>query len=60
MNDYQIHYEKEERIYWIGRLVRYPSGQVAFVQQVGNNTPYKNVAERWLRDIAKQYKALNS
>lgn len=54
MEDYKIHFEKEEGVYWIGRLVKYPSGQVAFIQQVGEYTPYKGVVTRWYNDIKKQ------
>lgn len=53
MQDYKIHFDGMQ--YWIGKVVRdQQTGQALFVQQVGDYTPYKRVATRWLKDIEKQ------
>lgn len=36
MNKYQVHFDADNRTYWIGAVVRHTDGSPAFVQQVGN------------------------
>lgn len=43
---YQVHYDEDNRQYWIGFVVRYPNGSPAFIQQAGNYYQSKKVAER--------------
>lgn len=41
MNKYQVHFDSENKQYWIGVVVA-----KTFVQQVGDYYQYKKVAER--------------
>ena len=43
---YQVHYDEDNKAYWIGSIVRYHNGSSAFVQQVGHDYQRKIVAER--------------
>lgn len=54
MEDYTIHYDHDSKQYWIGHVVRDNNGAALFIQQVGDYTPYKGVAARWLHNIAQQ------
>lgn len=46
MDKYQVHFDEDNRQYWIGVIVRHYDGSPAFVQQVGKYYQYKRVAER--------------
>ena len=55
MQDYQVHYDEENKQYWVGTVVRYPSGQPAFVQMVGDKYfQTKKAAEKYINRTKKE------
>lgn len=48
---YQVHYDEDNKTYWIGFVVRSAYNSPLFVQQIGNDYQYKKVAQR----IADRY-----
>lgn len=43
---YRVHYDEDNKTYWIGYVVRSADNSPLFVQQIGNDYQYKKVAQR--------------